>query len=167
MVLEPLAKAHGHNPVTMLERQHVKAWRDARKETPGITNLVVKVVRMLLSYAVENGYRPENTALRIKLFKLSKHRAWSDEECAKFEPHWPSGSMQRRDMLAKFTSQRCSDFAVMTMTHRKDGAIRVVQIKTGTELWFSEHRDLTAELAHHRRAGPVVRAGHRAGGTSR
>ena len=35
----------------------------------------------------------------------------------------------------------------MTRAQRKDGAIRVVQQKTGIELWIREHRDLTAELA--------------------
>ena len=34
----------------------------------------------------------------------------------------------------------------MTRAHRKDGFIRVVQGKTGEELWIPEHRELTAEL---------------------
>jgi integrase len=148
MVLEPLAMVHGHKPVSLLERQHVKKWRDARSDTPGMANMVVKVARVLLSYAVENGYRRDNPALRIKLFKLGEHRAWTDEECAAFEARWPAGSMQRRAyMLAKFSGQRCGDLANMTRAHRKDRAIRVVQIKTGAELWIPEHRDLAAELA--------------------
>jgi hypothetical protein len=112
-----------------------------------VANLVVKVVRVLLSYAVENGYRGDNPALRIKLFKLGERRAWTDDECAKFETRWPVGSMQRRAYtLAKFTGQRCGDLAV-TRAHREDGAIRVVQIETGAELWSAEHCDLAAQLA--------------------
>jgi len=34
----------------------------------------------------------------------------------------------------------------MTRAHRKDGFIRVVQQKTGTELWIPELQTLTAEL---------------------
>jgi len=34
----------------------------------------------------------------------------------------------------------------MTLAHRKDGFIRVVQQKTGTELWIRELQALTAEL---------------------
>lgn len=61
---------------------------------------------------------------------------------------WPPGTMQRRTyMLAKFTGQRCGDLARMTRAHRKDGAIRVVQEKTGAELWIPEHLDPAAELA--------------------
>jgi hypothetical protein len=32
-------------PAALLERRHVKAWRDARGETPGMANMIVKVVR--------------------------------------------------------------------------------------------------------------------------
>jgi hypothetical protein len=149
LILEPLVEVHGHKPVALLERRHINQWRDARGETPGMVNMVVKVMRLVLSYAVENEYRRDNPAQRIKLFKLGEHRSWTDEECAAFEARWPSGTMQRRAyMLAKYTSQRCSDIARMTRAHRKDGEIRVVQQqKTGTPLWILEHRDLAAELA--------------------
>ena len=50
-------------------------------------------------------------------------------------------------MLARYTGQRRGDLAAMTKAHRKDGEIRVVQEKTGAELWIPEHRDLAAELA--------------------
>lgn len=148
MILEPLAEIHGHKPVALLERRHVKQWFDERSATPGMANMLVKIVRVLLAYAVDNDYRRDNPALRIQLFKLGEHRAWTDADCAAFEMRWPVGSMQRRAyMLAKFTGQRCSDLTRMTRAHRKDGAIRVVQQKTGAELWIPLHRGLAAELA--------------------
>jgi integrase len=148
MILEPLAEVHGHKPVALLERRHVKQGRDARAETPGMANMIVKIVRLVMRYAVDNEYRKDNPAQRIKLFKLGEHRAWTDEECAAFEARWASGTMQRRAyMLAKYTGQRCSDIARMTRALRKGGEIRVQQQKTGTPLWIFEHRDLTAELA--------------------
>lgn len=153
MILEPLAEVHGHKPVTLLGRRHIKQWLNARGETPGMANMLVKVVRLVLSYAVENEYRTDNPAQRIKLFKLGEHRAWTDPECAAFEDRWPAGSMQRRAyMLAKFTGQRCGDVARMTRAHRKEGAIRVMQQKTtdgktNQEMWIPLHRDLAAELA--------------------
>ena len=148
MILEPLAEVHGQKPVALLERRHIKQWRDARSETPGMANMVVKVVRILLAYAVDNEYRKDNPATRIKLFKLGEYRAWSDAECAAFEARWPAGSMQRRAyMLAKFTGQRCGDIARMTRAHRKGGVIRVIQQKTGAELMIREHAALAGELA--------------------
>ena len=35
----------------------------------------------------------------------------------------------------------------MARAHRKAGTIRVLQGKTGEELWIPEHRELTAELS--------------------
>ncbi len=152
-IIDPLAERHGDKPVALLERRHIKQWRNARAETPGTANMIVKVVRLLLSYAVENGYRTDNPALRIDLFKLGEHRAWTDAECARFEAKWPAGSMQRRAyMLAKFTGQRCGDLARMTRAHLKAGAVRVMQQKTtegktNQEMWIPLHYDLATELA--------------------
>jgi integrase len=148
LILEPMVERHGHKPVKSLERGHIKKWRDARRDTPGMANMLVKVLRLLMAYAVVNNYRKDNPVLQLKQYKLGEWRAWSDEECAAFEARWPSGTMQRRAyMLAKFTGQRCGDLARMTQAHRKDGGIRVVQQKTGAELLIPAHRDLVAELA--------------------
>ncbi|MFZ0853819.1 MAG: tyrosine-type recombinase/integrase, partial [Hyphomicrobiaceae bacterium] len=48
--------------------------------------------------------------------------------------------------LALYTGQRKSDLVAMARAHRKAGSIRVVQSKTGEELWIPEHKELTAEL---------------------
>jgi integrase len=148
LVLERLAEEHGHKPIALLQHQHINAWFMARAHTPGMANMLVKVLRVFLQFAVKNRYRADNPAKDIEMWKLGEHRAWNQEECAAFEARWAAGSMQRRAyMIARYTGQRCGDIAAMTRAHRKDGAIRVVQQKTGTELWVPEHRDLTAELA--------------------
>ena len=148
MVLERIAQAHGAKPVSMLERRHIKQWRDYLSDTPGMANMMIRVVRLLMTFAVEGEYRKDNPGLGIKLFKLGEHRAWTDEECVAFEARWPAGSMQRRAYaLAKFTGQRRGDLAVMTRVQCKGGAIRVMQEKTNEELWIPLHRDLAAELA--------------------
>ena len=54
--------------------------------------------------------------------------------------------MERRAYaLAVYTGQRKSDL-VAARSHRKNGTIRVVQSKTGEELWIPEHHELAAEL---------------------
>ena len=50
-------------------------------------------------------------------------------------------------MLALYTGQRRGDLAAMTRAHIGGGTIRVVQEKTGAELWLRLHEDLAAELA--------------------
>jgi integrase len=148
LVLDWLVEANGRDAVALIERQNIKRWRDARSKTPGMANMLVNVLRRLLTYAVDNDYRRDNPALRIKTFKLGEHRAWTREELAAYEARWAPGTMQRRAYaLARYTGQRCGDVAGMTRAHCQDGAIRVKQQKTGTELWVAEHRELTAELA--------------------
>jgi integrase len=148
LVLEPIANRIGRHAATYVERRHVKAMRDDKADTPGMANMRVKVLRMLLGYAVENDWRKDNPAVKVKTFKLGEHRAWIADELTAFERHWAPGTMQRRAyMLARYTGQRRGDLAAMTKAHRRDGTIRVVQEKTGAELWIPEHRDLAAELA--------------------
>jgi integrase len=149
-VLDWLMRRHGTKPVALIRRKHIKKWRDARSDTPGMANMVVSVARTLMTFAIDNDYRDrdDNPALRIKLFKLGEHRAWTAEEIARFEAYWPPGTMQRRAYaLARYTGQRCGDVAAMTRAHRQGGRIRVIQQKTGTELWVAEDKALTAELA--------------------
>jgi integrase len=146
-VLEALSAEHGSKPVRLLERRHVRQIRDARADTPGAANTVLRMLKLLLNFAVDDGIIKANPAAKMRLLKVGEWRAWTDEECAAFEARWPTGSMQRRAYaLALYTGQRKSDLVAMSRAHRKDGAIRVVQGKTGAELWIPEHRNLTAEL---------------------
>src|SRR5262249_3740305 len=88
-----------------------------------------------------------NPFARLKLLKVGEWRGWDDDECKAFEARWPQGSMQRRAYsLAVYTGQRLTDLVAMTRADRKDGFIRVIQSKTGEELWIAEHRELAAEL---------------------
>ena len=148
LVIDELVAKHGHKPVALIERRHVKRWRDARAETPGMANMVVKVASVLFMFAVESEYRRDNPAAKIKLFRLGEHRAWSPEELARFEARWKPGTMQRRAYaIARYTGQRCGDVAAMTRRSRKHGVIHVRQQKTGKTLAIREHHQLTAELA--------------------
>ncbi len=147
-VLEAIAAAHGEKPVRLLERRHIRKMRDERADSPGAANTILRTLKLLLSFAVDDGWVKANPAAKMRLLKVGEWRAWSDEECQAFEQRWPSGSMERRAYcLAVLTGQRKGDLVRMTRAHRKDGAIRVVQLKTGEELWIPEARELTAELA--------------------
>jgi hypothetical protein len=94
LILEPLAELHGHESITLLERRHVRLWFIARSETPGMANMQVKVVRVLMKCAVLNfnAYVKHNPVHDSELFKLGEHR---NAECAASVARWPSGTMQR------------------------------------------------------------------------
>jgi integrase len=147
-IIDPLVARIGNHAVALIERRHVKKWRDEKAETPGMANMVVRVVSLLMSYAIENDGRKDNPAAKVRQFQLGEHRAWTPEELAAYERRWPQGTMQRRAYaLARYTGQRLGDVAGMTRAHRSGGRIRVRQQKTGTDLEIAEHRELTAELA--------------------
>ena len=147
-VLEALAEHHGPKPVRLIERRHIRRMRDERADTPGAANTIVRMLKLLLNFAFDDGLITANPAARMKLFKVGEWRAWTDDECAAFERRWACGTMERRAYaLALYTGQRKGDLVLMTRAQRKDGFIRVVQGKTDEELWIPEHRDLSAQLA--------------------
>src|SRR5262245_36277633 len=147
-VLEVLQELHGGKPVNQLKRRHIRKIRDERADTPGAANTIVRMLKLLLNFAVDDGWIAANPAAKMKLLKVGEWRAWTDDECAIFEAHWPKGTVERRAYaLALFTGQRKGDLVRMTRAHRRGGFIRVAQGKTDEELWIPEHRELSAELA--------------------
>jgi integrase len=132
----------------MLRRRHVRRMRDERAETPGAANTIVRMLKLILNFAVEEEWIDANPIAKMKLLKVGEWRAWTDEECAQFEKFWAPGTMQRRAYaLALYTGQRKGDLVDMARAHRRNGTIRVVQNKTNAELWIPEHHELTAELS--------------------
>jgi len=102
---------------------------------------------MLKSFAVEEEWITHSPAARVRELPKGEWRGWTDEECKQFMACWAPGTMERRAYaLAVYTGQRKTDLVAMARAHRKGGAIRVVQSKTGEELWIPEHQELTAEL---------------------
>jgi integrase len=147
-VLEDLQSRKGHNPLKLLRRRHIRQIRDERAETPGAANTILRMLKLVLNFAVDEELIEANPAAKMKELKVGEWRAWTDEDCAQFEERWAPGTMQRRAYaLALYTGQRKQDQITRTRTHRRDGGIWVVQSKTDEELWIPEHRELTAELA--------------------
>ena len=146
-MLEGLQRLHGDKPVAQLQRRHVRRMRDERADTPGAANTIVRMLKVILNFAIEEEWIRYSPAAKMRLLKVGEWRAWTDEECRAFEQHFAPGTMERRAYaLAIYTGQRKSDLVAMARAHRKAGTIRVVQGKTGEELWIPEHRELTAEL---------------------
>jgi hypothetical protein len=54
--------------------------------------------------------------------------------------------MRRAVLLARYTGQRQEDVLMMAPEHTEDGGIKVVQQKTGKELWLPLHPDLRGAL---------------------
>jgi integrase len=147
-VCDALSECHGHKRVAHIRRRHVRQIRDEKADTPGAANTVLRMLKILLNFAVDDDLIEASPAAKFKELPVGEWRDWTDEECAQFERRWAPGSMQRRAYaLALYTGQRKQDQITRARTHRRDGGISVVQSKTGEPLLIPEHRELTAELA--------------------
>ena len=146
-ILDKLTDENGAKPIRLLKRRHIRKMRDALSDTPGAANNVLRLLKIVLNFAVEEESIEVNPAARIKELKGGEFRSWTDDECATFEKRWPPGTMQRRAYaIALYTGPRKADQVAMTRARRKNGTIEVSQAKTGEDLWVAEHSALTAEL---------------------
>lgn len=117
--LDKLSAESGTKPVRLLKRRHIRKMRDAMSDTPGAANNVLRLLKIVLNFAVEEEIIEVNPAARVKELKGGEYRSWTDEECAAFEKRWLAGTMERRAYaLALYTGQRRADLVAMTRAHR-------------------------------------------------
>jgi integrase len=146
-VLAGLSKKHGDKLLRHLKRSHIMSWKDALKNKPGAANKMLRTIKALLAYAVLKEYLTANPAEKIKLMKLGRYRAWSDEELRLFEVKWERGTLERMIFdLALYTGQRRGDLAAMRRDQVLGNNIRLTQHKTGTDLVIRVHNYLAASM---------------------
>jgi integrase len=156
-IIESFRKAHGDKPVGRLERKHVEQIIAEKRDTPNAANNLLKVIRLLLSHAVDIGMLTSSPALGIKRFKIrgDGYPPWDEEQIAQFERHHAVGTKARLAFaLLLYTAQRVSDVIKMGRQHLVgDTAIKVTQEKTGTSLTIPLHPGLKAIIAAAERTG--------------
>lgn len=147
-VIGKLIREHGEKRLVHLERRHILGWKDALAKKPGAANKLLRVVKLLMGFAVDRGFREDNPASKISMMKLGRYRAWSDEELDAFEARWPLGAIQRTGYaLALYTAQRRGDLVRLKWSSIAGDAIHLVQRKTGEPMAIKIHRDLKVALA--------------------
>ena len=138
----------GDNPVTKLERKHILRWRDSKVDKPGAANKELRVLKTLLRFGVDRGYRKDNPAAGIRELKGGRFRSWTDDELLTFEGRWEIGTIQRTGYaLALYTAQRRADLCKMKWSHIVGQAIHLRQSKTGTDMAIHLHPELITVLA--------------------
>jgi enterobacteria phage integrase len=137
----------GHRLVRQMTREHVSRIIAKRANTPGAANDVLKKIRILVRFAIDNHWRQDDPTLRIRTFPEGEFHTWTDEEIATFEAHWPVGTRERTAFaLLIYTGQRLGDVRRMSWRDIEGPGIQVAQGKTGTKLWIPLHPGLTAAL---------------------
>ncbi|KAB2912685.1 MAG: tyrosine-type recombinase/integrase [Hyphomicrobiaceae bacterium] len=141
----------GHRRVAEMSREHVHRIISKRAETPGAANSVLQKLKVLLHFAIDNGWRKDDPTLRIKKFANGEFHTWTEEELAQYEKRWPIGTTERLAFaLLLYTGQRRSDVVTMLWSDVKDGTICVTPLKTkrrtGVKRWIPIHPALQEVL---------------------
>lgn len=139
----------GSLAVAQLQPKHIRKIIDGMADRSAAANNFLKVLRVVLAFAVDRGWRDDNPASHIKPLKrrTDGFLTWSEDDIAKFEAHWPLGTKERLAFdLLLYTAQRSGDVRRMGLQHVSDGYIRVVQEKTGAALQIPVHPNLRASL---------------------
>ena len=159
-LLELLLDTWGAHPVASIERKHVLGLRDKHAETPPKTNKLIAVLRIVIAFAIERGYRTDNPAKDIKRLKVGAgHATWPDDAVDRFLASAPP-MMALALKLGLYTGQREGDVLAMPW-HDIDGdLIHVVQAKTGTKLAIPLHSALRMALDAQQRVSPIIFDNH-------
>jgi integrase len=109
--------------------------------TPRRANRMITVLSILLSWAVNREWRPDNPALRIPKLKTGEgYRAWKDEELeTMLTASTTTDDIRAAVILALSTGQRGQDLIKMTWADYDGEGIYVVQGKTKARVWVPLH----------------------------
>lgn len=119
--IEQFRKDHGDKPVAALQAKHVDAILGKLAETSTAqAHKLRKRLGTLMRLAVKWEYTKENPMLnaeRVK-HKAKGYETWGEEDVARFEAHWPEGTMQRLEFdIMLYTGLRRSDAVRLERRH--------------------------------------------------
>jgi integrase len=149
-ILEHFRAEHGHRMVKDLQTTHVRSIIGSKASTPEAANNLLKVLRVVLNFAVGEGMIASNPALAVKRYKKRGEgtHTWAEKEVAQFQARHPVGSKPRLALeLLLSTGQRRSDVVRMGWQHVQDDCVAVRQEKTDEPLLIPIDPPLAIVLA--------------------
>lgn len=148
-IIDNFRSLNGERGIASLQRQHIELLMSNRAETPAAANNLLRMLRILMKFAIVHGWRKDDPTVGIRALKMRAggFYTWSENDIAKFEAHHPVGSRARLALaLLLYTAQRRSDVVRMGWQHIKNGALAMKQQKTGASIEIPIIRDLQAIL---------------------
>jgi integrase len=153
-MLEALRLRHGSKRIATLEQRHVESML-AEKAGPAARRNLLRVLRLLLGFAVAEGMRKDNPTLAIKLGKVKTegYHSWTDAEVQQYENFHPVGTKARLAFATLlYTAQRRSDVVRLGPAVTVGSRLKFKQQKTGSEVNIPIAPPLAAIIA----ATPMV-----------
>jgi integrase len=127
----------GSLPFKLMLPRHVRKQRDLLRDKPGAATNLIKALRHLFKYAVEDNLIDRNPAAEVGYLrpKTEGYHTWTTQEVCQFEARWPIGTKPRLAMaLLLYTGQRRSDVVTLGRQHERDGVLYYRQLKTAMEM---------------------------------
>ena len=132
LILDGVCMRDGDKPFALMEARHVRRRRDEKAEKPEAANSMVKALRQVFAFAIENDLAERNPAKDVPYLKSGSEgfHSWTIEEVREFEERHPVGSKARLALaLLLYTGQRRSDVVSFGRQHVKNGWITFTQAK--------------------------------------
>jgi integrase len=160
-LLGKLTAMLGPFPASEIDREAVYAIRDKFRDRPHLANYVLRVLRLLLAWAVDRGQLAVNPAAHPKQLRVRPRRqVWSQEAESRFL-EVASAPMRLAYMLQAYTAQRQADILAMTWGQLQDGVIRLRQAKTDALVEVPVHSALRTALQNAPRVSTHILTDHR------
>lgn len=157
-MLDALVEAFGSKSVPDMPRSAVFAVRTRfatdhdGKPTPRRANKATAVLRLLLTWAVDRGWRKDNPALRPGQLRTGPgYPTWTARDFTAFMASDAVGEpLKRAVALGYYTGLRLSDALALPRSARRGGVIETIPTKTarttGARVAIPEHPDLARVL---------------------
>lgn len=150
--LDMIGTAFWDVDIAAVELGHVLRMRDAHRDQPATANKLFAIWSILLSFSMRRGYIKHHPMVgaRVRKLKEGEHARWP-EGCVDLAIEVLPQHLARAVMLAVYTGQRVGDCIARRWSDLDDGGMRLIQQKTGAELWVPLHPELEAALKVWRR----------------
>ena len=147
--LEAICAKHGHKRFALMAERHVRSIRDEKEGKPEAANTVLKALRSVFKWSVDEGeasYNPAKGVPKVK-YKSDGHHTWTEEEVAQYEARWVPGTRQRLALcLLLYTGTRRSDVVRIGRQMVSGGFITFKTVKNATEVVLPVLPELQAEI---------------------
>jgi integrase len=141
--------ARGERPLKPLTREHLA--KIIHKQKPFAQRNLLKTLRGLFAFAVEDGLIADDPTIGIKPVKVGKSEGfhnWTDDDIAQFERVHPIGSKPRLAFaLMLYLGLRRGDVVRIGPQHVRNGEVRFTPQKTSRSTGFVLDCRLHPELA--------------------
>lgn len=158
--IEAWSERAKHPPIATIERKYVKMFYRSMRATPSTANAVLRVLRLLLQFAVDEGYLDTNPAAKPGLNSRPPRQAvWSDDQIAAFigtAGRLERGSIALGVLLGVNLGQRQGDILRLTWSQYDGSTFTLKQSKTGVLLSVPVTSELRSALDRTLRHSPTV-----------